>query len=145
MLPAQGALQGDMPRAKQMGYLFGEPSARTVAHELMHGVFKLEHTFSSTYGVARGSTTNLMDYPPAGGQGGATLIKHQWDYLFSSGVVIGIFEKEEDGAYIAQIAQCLGGAAIDFALYYRVTWVSMFFDDAVTTVPNCCCKEAGIY
>ncbi|WP_212590572.1 fibronectin type III domain-containing protein, partial [Williamwhitmania taraxaci] len=98
VLPAQGALQGDMPRAKQMGYLFGEPSARTVAHELMHGVFKLEHTFSSTYGLAQGSTTNLMDYPPAGGQGGATLVKHQWDCLFSSGVVIGMFEKEEDGA-----------------------------------------------
>ncbi|SDD42032.1 hypothetical protein, partial [Williamwhitmania taraxaci] len=69
-------------------------------------------------------------------QGGATLVKHQWDCLFSSGVVIGMFEKEEDGAYIAQIAQCLGGAAIDFALYYSVTWVSMFFDDAITTAPN---------
>ncbi|SDD34782.1 hypothetical protein, partial [Williamwhitmania taraxaci] len=31
-------------------------------------------------------------------QGGATLVKHQWDCLFSSGVVIGMFEKEEDGA-----------------------------------------------
>ncbi len=95
VLPAQGGLQGDMPRAKQMGYLFGAPTARTVAHELMHGVFKLEHTFSSTYGVAQGSTSNLMDYVQ-----GATLVKHQWDCLYSPGVVIGMFEKEEDGKYI---------------------------------------------
>ncbi|SDD34347.1 hypothetical protein SAMN05216323_11441, partial [Williamwhitmania taraxaci] len=32
---------------------------------------------------------------------GATLVKHQWDCLFSSGVVIGMFEKEEDGASIS--------------------------------------------
>ena len=61
---------GDMPRSKQFGYLFtktalagGEKALyRTIAHEIAHGAFHLNHTFDSNYQIAEGTTNNLMDY-----------------------------------------------------------------------------------
>ena len=34
----------------------------TMAHELGHGLFGLEHIFSGAYGIKKGVTYNLMDY-----------------------------------------------------------------------------------
>lgn len=60
-------VKGDMPRNKRMGYVFSnakqfglDTDPLTIAHELGHGLFDLEHTFD--FGVARNTTTNLMDY-----------------------------------------------------------------------------------
>lgn len=60
-------VKGDMPRNKGVGYVFSsaskygtETDARTIAHEIGHGIFDLEHTFD--FGVQKGTTTNLMDY-----------------------------------------------------------------------------------
>ncbi len=60
-------VKGDMPRNKSVGYVFSsaskygtETDVRTIAHEIGHGIFDLEHTFD--FGVQRGTTTNLMDY-----------------------------------------------------------------------------------
>lgn len=88
---------GDMPRAKQFGYLFtgngdAELAAKTVAHEVGHGVFRLKHIFESN-NITKGllTPTNLMDYPS-----GSNLIKLQWDYIHDPAVVLGIFERDED-------------------------------------------------
>jgi hypothetical protein len=64
---------------------------RTVAHELGHGTFKLRHTFDSEYRIAKATTDNLMDY-----SWGTELVKHQWDAIHAPGLVIGLFEKDED-------------------------------------------------
>lgn len=60
-------VKGDMPRNKRMGYVFSnakqfglDTDPWTIAHELGHGLFDLEHTFD--FGVAKNTTTNLMDY-----------------------------------------------------------------------------------
>ena len=34
----------------------------TMAHELGHGIFGLDHIFSGAYGIKKGATYNLMDY-----------------------------------------------------------------------------------
>lgn len=99
---------GDMPRSKQFGYLFkktallgGEEALyRTIAHELSHGTFNLNHTFDSQYQITRSTTDNLMDYT-----GGTDLVKHQWDAIHDPGLVLGMFERDEEGA---MSLPCLG-------------------------------------
>ena len=60
-------VKGDMPRNKNVGYVFSsaatygtDTDAWTIAHELGHGIFDLEHTFD--FGVNKNTTKNLMDY-----------------------------------------------------------------------------------
>ena len=93
---ADEVVAGDMPRGKQFGYLFSGDDGRVAAHEIGHGLFKLKHTFDG-YGFAKGElSNNLMDYP-AGDQ----LTKYQWDQVRDPGMVIPVFEKEEDGELAA--------------------------------------------
>lgn len=102
---------GYMPRSKQCGFIFGpEPSEgpptpgtqsptpntqllRTIAHELGHGAFTLEHTFADYPALPQGTTDNLMDY-----SAGTTLWKYQWDIAHKPRVVLGLFEGDEAGA-----------------------------------------------
>lgn len=91
---------GDMPRGKQFGYIFTETARsggnaafyRTIAHEIAHGTFSLSHTFDEKYQIAEKSTTNLLDYTA-----GTDLVKHQWDAIHDPGLVIGMFERDEEG------------------------------------------------
>ncbi|QPH39446.1 hypothetical protein [Pedobacter endophyticus] len=84
-------LAGDMPRGKQFGYLFSGADGNTAAHEIGHGVFKLEHTFKKYGFSASDLVGNMMNYPP-----GAGLTKFQWDAIHAPGIVIGVFEGDED-------------------------------------------------
>ncbi len=88
----EGSPHGDMPRNQQFGYLFNGYTPRTVAHEIGHGAFSLQHTFEKTYQVPENSTDNLMDY-----KGGNVLIKHQWDIIHSPGTVIQLWEGDDEG------------------------------------------------
>lgn len=88
--------KGDMPRAKQFGYLFREDNsdqelASISGHEVGHGLFLLRHTFDG-YGIAQNALPdNLMDY-----SGGEKLEKLQWDIMHDPGIVLGVFDKDED-------------------------------------------------
>ena len=62
----------------------------------LYGSFRLNHTFDSQYQIARGSTQNLLDYTA-----GTGLVKHQWDAIHDTGLVIGMFERDEDAAMMA--------------------------------------------
>jgi len=103
-------ITGDMPRSKQFGYLFtgavgrgkaaDEALSRTIAHELSHGIFHLNHTFDTQYQIPKASTKNLMDYTD-----GTDLVKHQWDAIHDPGIVLGMFERDEEGA---MSLPCLG-------------------------------------
>jgi murein DD-endopeptidase MepM/ murein hydrolase activator NlpD len=94
---------GDMPRSRQFGYVFTETAEkggdealyRTIAHEIAHGAFNLKHTFDEQYRIPKGSTANLMDYTA-----GTSLVMHQWAAIQDPGLVIGMFEKDEDAASI---------------------------------------------
>lgn len=94
-----GALAGDMPRGQQFGYVFvpssgGDQVGATIAHELGHGIFKLQHTFSDSYNITEKTTQNLMDY-----SGGKQLVKPQWDMLFDTGIA-GFWDGDEEGAFV---------------------------------------------
>ncbi|MEQ9307734.1 MAG: hypothetical protein RJQ14_27740, partial [Marinoscillum sp.] len=95
------AKKGYMPRKKQWGFVFtGSHSNKadimtTIAHELGHGVYRLEHTFSEK-GLPQNDTENLMDYG-----GGRELYKYQWDYVHDPASTVTLFDDEEEGAYVA--------------------------------------------
>lgn len=99
-----GDLLGDMPRGSQYGYIFlgaqsnGQLPMTTLAHELGHGQFNLEHTFGGDIALgARGATTdwpNLMDYT---GSNQVHLFKYQWNQIHQPGQVMGIFESDTAG------------------------------------------------
>ena len=84
-------LLGEMPRRSRFGYIFsgnspnGDVSAlsHTIAHELGHGLFTLQHTFDDEYGGAESQdqTRNLMDYTT-----GKELAAFQWNVLANPAV-----------------------------------------------------------
>jgi hypothetical protein len=63
----------------------------TAAHELGHGQFVLKHIFDNDYKIPQFTTDNLMDY-----LNGAHIAKWQWDLIHDPGVVMRVFEKDED-------------------------------------------------
>ncbi|MDL2252116.1 hypothetical protein LJC12_04625, partial [Odoribacter sp. OttesenSCG-928-J03] len=89
-----------MPRNKQFGYLYrkyisSDKLGIDAAHELGHGRFSLEHPFDRSWGLPQGATDNLMDYTD-----GRHLAKWQWDIIHDPGVVVRVFERNEDGMKI---------------------------------------------
>jgi hypothetical protein len=94
---------GFMPRSKQLGYLFTRGFDSTdelyaaAAHELGHGMFALKHPFDGSYGMREGSTDNLMDYTA----GATHLAKWQWDLMHDPGIVVRVFEKDEEAMKVA--------------------------------------------
>ena len=84
-------LLGEMPRRSRFGYIFSGNSpnegvsalSHTIAHELGHGLFTLQHTFDDEYGgtKSQGQTRNLMDYAT-----GKELAAFQWNVLANPAV-----------------------------------------------------------
>lgn len=81
----QFAVQGDMPRGKQFGYVFLTHTGvgigtlgRLIAHELGHGMFTLSHSFNVNYSgdSYKTKTANLMDY-----SSGTDLGAFQWNVI----------------------------------------------------------------
>ena len=96
-----GTKQGYMPKKRPYGFVFNEPHrnhqelAKTIAHELGHGLFRLEHTFEAYPALSKGSTANLMDYGK-----GTRLHKYQWDLVHNPQAMLGWFQQEEEGAMV---------------------------------------------
>jgi hypothetical protein len=95
---------GYMPRNKQSGFIFisshgndNNKLIQTIAHELGHGAFNLQHTFSEYSALSERSTDNLMDYGS-----GTRLYKYQWDKMRHNDIVIGLFEEDEDAEALSQ-------------------------------------------
>ncbi|MGN6646222.1 MAG: fibronectin type III domain-containing protein [Cytophaga sp.] len=98
-------LLGKMPAEEQFGFLYTASTtpdgiARTIAHELGHGAYHLEHIFNSAYlgpgknDAIKNGSLNLMSYynnPKAN-----ELWKFQWDIVNAPGHVWGILQKDKD-------------------------------------------------
>ncbi|MDB5273133.1 MAG: hypothetical protein JWO58_1500 [Chitinophagaceae bacterium] len=91
-------LLGKMPPDEQFGFIYvggadAVSLARTVAHEVGHGAYHLEHTFQPVYlgPDSKSTTSNLMDYG-----NGTDLWKYQWDIVYDPGHVWGILKKDKD-------------------------------------------------
>lgn len=85
------ACAGYMVRGGQVGFV-ASGDVRTVAHELGHGAFKLQHSWDE-YGLTKGSTKNLMDYGS-----GTELWYGQWRYMRNPDVIFRPLEGDEQGA-----------------------------------------------
>ncbi len=87
-----GNILGYMPRNKSVGFLAPNPSNRTIAHELGHGLFRLAHTWQLDNTQPEGSTQNLMDY-----DNGTTLLGAQWEQIHNPSFDIYGLDNTEDG------------------------------------------------
>jgi TANFOR domain-containing protein len=102
--PKSSTLAGFMPRGKECGFIFvdkngsEEAIVRTIAHELGHGAFTLQHPFADEKYTMKpqGSTNNLMDYTLSG----TALYKYQWDRMRYPEIVMGLFEDDDAGKYV---------------------------------------------
>ena len=93
---------GDMPRNQSVGYIFmqGNTSlsdARLVAHELGHGVYRLQHTFDYKHAEEdKYKTDNLMDYNQ-----GDFLAHYQWRIMQDSVMFVWkSLQDDEDGMWL---------------------------------------------
>ncbi|MBL7892933.1 MAG: fibronectin type III domain-containing protein [Bacteroidia bacterium] len=89
---SDNATQGYMVRGRAVGFVASTSSATTIAHELGHGVFGLEHTFPA---IEMGKTNNLLDYG-----NGTDLSNIQWKIIHSPLPALNWFDEEEDAAFI---------------------------------------------
>ena len=87
----KGDLLGEMPRKSRFGYIFAgnspntEEIVHTIAHELGHGIFTLQHTFDAEYGKGTiKETNNLLDY-----KNGIDLAAFQWNVMSSPAIFTG--------------------------------------------------------
>ena len=102
----KGDLLGEMPRKSRFGYIFTGNSlntnslVRTIAHELGHGIFTLQHTFDAEYGKGSMETTsNLLDYTEIGKE----LAAFQWNVMANPAVFTG-GDKASEGQFAGGIA-----------------------------------------
>ena len=110
--PANASLSGYMPFKKQFGFIFSQ-DARTIAHELGHGVFRLKHTYADYPSLSSGSTENLMDYGD-----GTSLWKYQWDDIHDPPWILNWLEDEEDAELnmvLVDFTDITGNLATDYA------------------------------
>lgn len=101
------AVQGDMPRGKQFGYIFTQEVSNTprlIAHELGHGIFTLRHSFDVNYSgdKFKATTSNLMDY-----NNGEELAVWQWNIL-ANPAPLTWFDSEEDDKLVTYKKQIYG-------------------------------------
>ncbi|MEO0734442.1 MAG: hypothetical protein AAFZ52_16515, partial [Bacteroidota bacterium] len=99
---------GFMPRKRHFGFLSGELLGNatlfnlTVAHELGHGAFHLQHIYDRFAGLTPGTTDNLLD------QGtGDKLYKYQWDNVHDPESNFTLFDDDEEGESV-MISLCSG-------------------------------------
>ncbi|MCD6069319.1 MAG: Fibronectin type domain protein [Bacteroidetes bacterium] len=100
-----GNMEGYMPRGRNTGFIFGNPNEpatlyATIAHELGHGAFNLQHIFcNDELGAGNKFTTNnLMDYYNGLGAWKNQLYKHQWDLIHNPGFVGWFGGDDDEGA-----------------------------------------------
>ncbi|PBI83953.1 Fibronectin type III domain protein [Flavobacterium sp. ACN2] len=85
----------------QFGYVFakannGKENLATAAHELGHGIFKLEHPFEQ-YKTAEGSTSFLMDYSTT-----STLLNHlDWKQINDPAFKLYAFQSQNSGELVS--------------------------------------------
>ena len=87
--------KGFMPLGGQYGYVYKSKDKNTPAHELGHGVFRLEHPWSNKLIKTPQAATNLlMDYA-----GGAELSHFDWKQINDPKLKLYTFQKQTEGEF----------------------------------------------
>lgn len=92
---------GYMPQKKKFGFIYHDNQGseqqyiKTIAHELAHGAFRLDHSFHDFPSLTPGETDNLMDYSM-----GTHLQKYQWDLIHNPAANWTLFDGDEEGEYV---------------------------------------------
>ena len=98
--------KGFMPLGGQYGYAYKSKDKNTPAHELGHGVFRLEHPWSNKLiKTPRASTNLLMD-----SAGAAELSHFDWKQINDPKIKIYAFQKQEEGELTLNKNEYLGFA-----------------------------------
>jgi hypothetical protein len=123
--PASNGAAGFMPLKKQFGFVFSG-GIKTLAHELGHGVFGLQHPFKQ-YNTPKGSTTLLMDY------GTSTDLSHNdWEVMHAPGLQLYQFTQgDSEGEYKGDV------------YYYNPSGYPFYLNNRGTT-NEFCLKERTI-
>ena len=112
----KGDLLGEMPRKSRFGYIFASNSpnteeiVHTIAHELGHGIFTLQHTFDAEYGKGtQGKTNNLLDYlsNPLDYKKKTELAAFQWNVMASPAIFTAADKTEETQSHYVEIKKLL--------------------------------------
>lgn len=102
------SIDGDMPQGQICGYIFMHSDngtlsdGRLVAHELAHGIYRLDHVFEKAYGIPENSTDNLLDY-----NNGDQLAHFQWELIKNPGFAWALLESDEENMAIPPIPPCV--------------------------------------
>ncbi len=89
---------GYMPQKKHFGFIYHDNQGseqqyiKTIAHELAHGAYRLDHSFHDFPNLTPGETDNLMDYAM-----GIHLQKYQWDLIHNPAANWTLFDGDEEG------------------------------------------------
>ena len=87
--------KGFMPLGGQYGYVYKSKDKNTPAHELGHGVFRLEHPWSNKLIKTPQAATNLLtDYA-----GGAELSHFDWKQINDPKLKLYTFQKQAEGEF----------------------------------------------
>ncbi len=87
--------KGFMPLGGQYGYVYASADDKTPAHELGHGVFRLEHPWNNKLiKTPQASTKLLMDY-----SSGTVLSLFDWKQINDPKIKIYAFQKQEEGEF----------------------------------------------
>ena len=123
-------VEGDMPRNQSVGYIFMNgknelTDSRLIAHELGHGVFRLQHTFAyNGKESTEKKTDNLMDYNPSNPD---FLAHFQWEVLQNTAFFVWkAFQDDEDGMFTippcvyksaaSMVGSSVAGGLADYAI-----------------------------
>ena len=92
----EGATKGYMPEGLNRGFIDVNKgdAVKTMAHELGHGPFTLEHSWVDYSGFTQSSSQNLMDY--GGSNQGTELWYRQWKRMHNPGIPLPWIQNEED-------------------------------------------------
>ena len=86
---------GYMRLGGQYGFVYST-NARTIAHELGHGIFKLEHPFKGK-NADKGKTTALMDYNK-----GQDFFYRDWKQINDPKVKLYAFQGQKEGEHVGE-------------------------------------------
>ncbi|GHU68622.1 hypothetical protein FACS189413_05940 [Bacteroidia bacterium] len=92
--PSSTGQMGYMRLNGRFGYVFGSATDKTAAHELGHGILKLEHPWDK-YGTDRNKTQLLMDYSD-----GAQISHLDWKQVNDPALKFYLFQRQSEGESI---------------------------------------------